>query len=116
MEFPELKFNRKELTGQVYKAELQGLKKVGKNIVKSAKRYVRKRERKLEKSIKVLGQPRQTVFGVWQLDIGSDQPHAFAQEYGRPDLNNYGFTPYIRPAFDKEAPDLTTAITESFNS
>lgn len=28
----------------------------------------------------------------------AEAPYALAQEYGRPDLPQYGFTPYMRPA------------------
>lgn len=31
-------------------------------------------------------------------EIITDLPYSAAQEYGRPDLINYGFTPYMRPA------------------
>lgn len=109
-----LTFHRRELTGKIYKAELEGLKKTAKNVVKAAKRNVRKRSHKLEKSIKVDGQPKITAFGVYEINVVSDEPHAFAQEYGRPDLKGYGYTPYIGPAFDKEADNLTTHIKESF--
>ena len=31
---------------------------------------------------------------------GTTVAHAKAQEFGRPDLKGYGFTPYLRPAVD----------------
>lgn len=31
-------------------------------------------------------------------EVSANQPYAAAQEWGRPDLARYGFTPYMRPA------------------
>jgi hypothetical protein len=33
-------------------------------------------------------------------EVYSSLAYAAAQEWGRPDLKNYGFTPYMRPATD----------------
>ena len=30
--------------------------------------------------------------------VSAETPYAAAQEFGRPDIPNYGFTPYARPA------------------
>lgn len=33
--------------------------------------------------------------------IGSNKEYALAQEFGRPDMQGYGYTPYLRPAMRK---------------
>jgi hypothetical protein len=109
------KSNRAQLVLEIQKAELEGLKATGKRIVTNAKRRVRKRSHDLEKSIRVMGQPRRLSNGVTSLEIGSDLPYAAAQEFGRPDLENYGFTAYLAPAFDEEAPELAADINVVLN-
>lgn len=37
-------------------------------------------------------------FGPGEFEVSANTEYAAAQEYGRPDLPNYGFTPYMRPA------------------
>jgi hypothetical protein len=36
--------------------------------------------------------------GEGEREVSANTEYAAAQEYGRPDLPNYGFTPYVRPA------------------
>jgi len=35
-------------------------------------------------------------------DVHTDAAHASAQEFGRPDLANYGYTPYLKPSAEAE--------------
>jgi hypothetical protein len=60
-----------------------------------ARDLVRKDTYNLMNSIRA-NQIRKDRFEV--LAGGPGIPYALAQEYGRPDLANYGFTPYMRPA------------------
>jgi len=34
-------------------------------------------------------------------EVSANTEYAAAQEYGRPDMPNYGFTPYMRPAAEE---------------
>lgn len=57
-----------------------------------AKRFVRFKTHNLQNSI------RADRVSDEEYVVSSDVEYALAQEYGRPDLPNYGFTPYMRPA------------------
>lgn len=60
-----------------------------------AREIVRKRSFALMNSIRT----NEIAEGEFEtLAGGPGIPYALAQEYGRPDLANYGFTPYMRPA------------------
>lgn len=59
--------------------------------VNAARRHVRVDTGNLRNSIS-MDEPRYGRF-----DIYTDEVYAAAQEYGRPDLPGYGFTPYMRP-------------------
>jgi len=56
-----------------------------------AKRLVRVDTGLLRASINTVSKPMSRY-------IGSSKNYAAAQEFGRPDLNKYGYTPYLRPA------------------
>jgi len=57
-----------------------------------AKRLCRVRDRKLQNSIKT------ESTGRGKYATYSEVAHGPAQEFGRPDLPQYGFTPHMRPA------------------
>ena len=59
--------------------------------VNAAKRFVRVDTGNLRNSI-TLDEP-----GAGRYEVYTNEVYAAAQEYGRPDLPNYGFTPYMRP-------------------
>jgi hypothetical protein len=59
-----------------------------------AKRLVRVDTGMLRASIGIIKQPNTRY-------IGSGKTYAAAQEFGRPDLRGYGYTPYLRPAARK---------------
>lgn len=61
-------------------------------IVIAAKKLVRVKTRELQNSIKNIGVTRYHFMAV------AETPYAAAQEWGRPDLPKYGFTPYMTPA------------------
>jgi len=42
--------------------------------------------------------------------VGTDVVYAAAQEFGRPDLPNYGYTPYLRPAVDQNLAKIEQTI------
>lgn len=63
-----------------------------------AKKKVRVAERDLQNSIQTEGRGGSYV-------TFSETPYAAAQEFGRPDLPNYGFTPYMRPSAAEAATD-----------
>lgn len=66
------------------------------NIVQTdAKNTVRKRTTNLEQSIvKAVDTSNLTA------TASTNSKYAFAQEFGRPDLKQYSFTPYMRPALN----------------
>jgi len=65
-------------------------------IRKLAKEKVRKDKRNLENSIIA------TDLGDG-MEVSANTEYAAAQEWGRPDLPQYGFTPYMRPAVKEAA-------------
>ena len=73
---------------------------------RAARAFVRKDTQALENSI------RTNKIGPGHFETlagGTDAvPYALAQEYGRPDLPNYGFTPYMRPAAELTERDAST--------
>lgn len=64
-------------------------------IVIKAKKLVRVKTRELQNSIKNIGVTRYHFMAV------AETPYAAAQEWGRPDLKKYGFTPYMTPAAEE---------------
>jgi hypothetical protein len=56
-----------------------------------ARELVRWKTHALQNSIKII----KNKYDTWVL---SEEPYGAAQEFGRPDLPNYGFTPHMRPA------------------
>lgn len=46
--------------------------------------------------------------------IGSGVEYAAAQEFGRPDLGQYGYTPYLRPAGRKNRKKIEGLLKQSF--
>jgi hypothetical protein len=59
---------------------------------KAARETVRVKNGDLRNSI------RAEKVGEGEREVSANTEYAAAQEYGRPDLPNYGFTPYMRPA------------------
>jgi hypothetical protein len=111
MDMPGYTSNKRQLILELRQAQLEGMKKTGKKIVNGAKRRVRKKSHALEKSIEMKGQPKRGPNG-YTLEIGSNKPYAGVQERGFKDGRNYGFTPYLGPAYDAEAPGLAADIKE----
>jgi hypothetical protein len=66
--------------------------RVSSDIRNKAKKIVRIDSTRLRNSIKV------DKVGFASYEVFADVPHALAQEFGRPDLPSYGYTPYLRPA------------------
>ena len=64
---------------------------IASDVRKFAKNYVAKDTKALMTSIELdrVGD----TFYIW-----TDLPYSLAQEFGRPDLRRYTFTPYMRPA------------------
>jgi hypothetical protein len=69
--------------------------RVSAEISRRAKRYVRRLTGELRNSIKVIGVNKFTFLVI------AETPYAAAQEWGRPDLAKYGFTPYMTPAAEE---------------
>lgn len=111
MDVSGYKSNKRQLILQMRQAQLEGMKKNGKKIVANAQRRVRKKSRKLQKSIEMKGQPKRGPNG-YNLEIGSVLPYAGVQEQGYRDGRKYGYTPYLGPAYDQEAPGLVADIKE----
>lgn len=57
-----------------------------------ARRRVRVDSSRLRNSIRI------DILSSDEREVIAETPYAAAQEFGRPDLPNYGFTPYMRPA------------------
>lgn len=72
-----------------------------------AKKTVRKDKLYLTNSIDV------AKVSAKHYKVYSSEEHALAQEYGRPDLNGYGFTPYMRPAAIKAVKKVPQRTAES---
>jgi len=68
-----------------------------------AKRLVRVDTGRLRNSIDTIRQPLIRY-------IGSSVVYAAAQEFGRPDLPHYGYTPYLRPAARKNKPKILQMV------
>ena len=49
---------------------------------------------------------------IMERRIGSAKDYAAAQEFGRPDMSSYGFTPYLRPALRKNKVYITRKVKE----
>jgi hypothetical protein len=45
--------------------------------------------------------------------VGSHKEYAAAQEFGRPDLPRYGYTPYLRPALEKNTQNIVNLVKKS---
>ena len=75
---------------------------VATNIRILAKKFVAVDSRDLQNSIRVegLGMNQYEVLAGGVLGVKNDKmvAYALAQEFGRPDLDKYTFTPYMRPA------------------
>lgn len=71
-----------------------------------AKRQVRVDTGRLKNSIDVIKKPLTRY-------IGSSVNYAAAQEFGRPDLKSYGFTPYLRPAIRKNKAKIQRLIKDA---
>lgn len=72
----------------------------GVTVRKEAKATVRKKSHDLETSILL------ERVGDGAIEVSANTEYAAAQEYGRPDLPNYGYTPYMRPAATKGVNEL----------
>jgi hypothetical protein len=71
--------------------------RVSSNVRTRAKRFVAVRSRRLQNSIRVDKLAPNLYVAI------AETPYALAQEFGRPDLPVYTFTPYMRPAARKTA-------------
>ena len=74
-----------------------------------AKRLVRVDTGRLRTSIDIIKKP-------LERRIGSSVQYAPAQEFGRPDMKGYGFTPYLRPAIRKNRGKIDSLIKEALQS
>lgn len=84
----------------------KALTKAGFLVEADAKRLVRVDKGRLKASIDVIKKP-------LERDIGSSVQYAAAQEFGRPDLKSYGFTPYLRPALRKNKAKIQRLIKDA---
>lgn len=66
--------------------------RVNTEVAVQAKKNVRTDTHRLQNSI------RTDKISDQHYETSANAPHALAQEFGRPDLNDYGYTPYMRPA------------------
>ncbi len=73
----------------------------GAEIRNEARKLVRLDTTQLRNSIRF------DMFGNDRGEVSANTPYAAAQEWGRPDLPRYGFTPYMRPS-------AATVVNEKF--
>ena len=66
--------------------------RVNTEVAVQAKKNVRVDSHDLQNSI------RTDKIGDQHYETSANTPYALAQEFGRPDLEQYGYTPYMRPA------------------
>ncbi len=45
-------------------------------------------------------------------EVSTNMEYAFAQEFGRPDLEKYTYTPYMRPSLKNNIPYITKTFIE----
>jgi hypothetical protein len=53
--------------------------------------------------------------GADAIEVSANTEYAAAQEYGRPDLPNYGFTPYMRPGAQAGVDELEENARKAAN-
>lgn len=80
--------------------------RVAVEVRKRARAIVRVDTRELRNSIRVEN------LGNGVREVSSNTDYAAAQEYGRPDLPRYGFTPYMRPAAKEVNDDIGAYIEQ----
>lgn len=109
-----LMWNGNEILARLRQAEEAGLNETLKDAVDSAKHYVRVDTGNLQSHIDVV-QPAQAEGDGFSGQFGvEDVEYAMDQEVGPTDGRKYGFTPYLRPALDINAPKLAGNIKKHF--
>jgi hypothetical protein len=109
----KLSFNKDQILDRVRAAELGGLIETGQAIVNTAKGTVAEDSGDLKRSLKVQGSPKTNGNNLTTLEVGSDEPnigYAAIQELGPATARKYTYKPYLRPALDKEGPNLAENI------
>ena len=76
-------------------------------VEQDAKRLVRVDTGRLKNSINILKR------GRFARSIGTSVEYAAAQEFGRPDMPRYGYTPYLRPAARKNKGNILREIKKA---
>ena len=84
----------------------KALDKAAMLVERDAKYQVRVDTGRLRSSINVIPEPLKRY-------IGTSVIYAAAQEFGRPDLSKYGYTPYLRPALRKNQAKIQQLIKEA---
>jgi len=90
----ELTWNGDKIIKNVNAGTIKALIKSANKVQADAKLRVRKDTTNLEGSIVVS----KKYLSRYTIMVLTDSKYAFAQEFGRPDLKEYGFTPYMRPS------------------
>ena len=97
----ELTWYGDKIVKNVNAGTIKALIRAGNLVKSSAKLLVAKDTGNLRASIiKELHKPSLTE------TVSTNSEYAFAQEFGRPDLLNYTFTPYMRPALKDNAKNI----------
>lgn len=76
-------------------------------VERDAKRLVRVKTGRLKNSINTI------QHSQLKKAVGSGVQYAAAQEFGRPDLKSYGYTPYLRPAARMNKQKIIKLIKQS---
>jgi HK97 gp10 family phage protein len=91
----------------VLQTQMQVILRVGAlPVMNAAKVLVRKRTGTLARSIHIEGAGNEVT-------VGPNVVYAAAQEFGRPDMPNYSYTPYLRPAMDNNVAAATAAMSRA---
>lgn len=107
------KFDKQSIINSVHVAVIGGLLETGQAIANTAKGTVAERDGDLKRSIKVQGFTKTDGNNLTTLEVGSDDPnigYAAIQELGPATARKYTYKPYLRPALDKEGPNLAENI------
>lgn len=113
----KLVWNGDAVMTKLRKAEKGGLEATGDQVVNSAKGKVRRDTDRLYNSIQIQQGEAFSNGAGYVIEVGSDEedvPYAAIQELGPADGRAYGFTPYMMPAMDEEAPKLAENIAKRF--
>ena len=110
-----LSWDGEALIERMKAAALAGLLVIDTRVVTNAKGRVRVDTTNLQTHIRIIEEPHEVDGGISSLVGVDDVDYAAAQETGPiTSSRHWGFTPYMRPAFDEEVSALMDEIKKAF--